>query len=245
MAYFNFHQDDIEEFRAAFLLFDASGKGHITMKNLELCLRCLEPKPTESELRKILQEVEREQKNGGVSFSDYLNTLQKTIDTCKKHNKEKPKRKRSCHTNLSEEQIEEIREAFNKFDQDGDGTITITELKTVLSSMGQEVDENDIKVMLEDLDTTNGNTIEFPAFLTMMTMKVDQKDLKNEILQTFQFFDKDGDGSITGVEVKEAMLKLGEDLTEEEIAEMVKEADVDGDGRIDYSEFVKMISWPK
>lgn len=51
--------------------------------------------------------------------------------------------------------------------------------------MGQDIDENDIKAMLEDLDTTNGNTIEFPAFLTMMTRKVDQKDLKNEILQVW------------------------------------------------------------
>lgn len=53
--------------------------------------------------------------------------------------------------------------------------------------------------------------------------------------QVFRFFDEDDDGSITGEEVKRVMAKLGENLSEEEINEMVKEADLDGNGRIEYA----------
>lgn len=55
------------------------------------------------------------------------------------------------------------------------------------------------------------------------------------MFQAFRFFDEDDDGSITGEEVKRVMAKLGENLSEDEINEMVKEADLDGDGRIEFS----------
>ena len=53
--------------------------------------------------------------------------------------------------------------------------------------------------------------------------------------QAFSFFDQDGDGTITADELCQCMKKLGEDLTKEEIEEMVKEADADGNGEIEFS----------
>ena len=55
------------------------------------------------------------------------------------------------------------------------------------------------------------------------------------LFQTFRFFDKDNDGSISKSELRQVMQKFGELLTEEEIDAMIEEADIDGDGEITYS----------
>jgi len=54
-------------------------------------------------------------------------------------------------------------------------------------------------------------------------------------------FDKDGNGKISKEELKLVMKNLGENLTDEEINEMIREADDDGDGHVDFDEFVKMM----
>jgi len=53
--------------------------------------------------------------------------------------------------------------------------------------------------------------------------------------------DKDGNGYISAAELRHVMTNLGEKLTDNEVDEMIREADVDGDGQINYEEFVKMM----
>ena len=57
----------------------------------------------------------------------------------------------------------------------------------------------------------------------------------------FKVFDKDGNGFISAAELRHVMTNLGEKLTDEECDEMIREADIDGDGQINYEEFVKMM----
>jgi calmodulin len=66
-------------------------------------------------------------------------------------------------------------------------------------------------------------------------------DSEAELLEAFKVFDKDGNGFISAEELRHVMTNLGEKLTDEEVNEMIREADQDGDGQVDYSEFVKMM----
>ena len=57
---------------------------------------------------------------------------------------------------------------------------------------------------------------------------------QDEIREAFKVFDKDGNGYISASELRHVMTNLGEKLTDEEVDEMIKEADVDGDGKVNY-----------
>ena len=67
------------------------------------------------------------------------------------------------------------------FDQNGDGTISTDELRGMMTTLGQQVSDSDIKEMLEEVDTDQSGNLDYPAFMTLMTRKVAANDLNNEI----------------------------------------------------------------
>lgn len=81
---------------------------------------------------------------------------------------------------------------------------------------------------------TGNGTIDFPEFLTMMARKMKDDDSEEELREAFKVFDKDGSGDISAAELRHVMTSLGEKLTDEEVDEMIREADVDGDGKVNY-----------
>lgn len=82
---------------------------------------------------------------------------------------------------------------------------------------------------------SSGNgTIDFEEFLLMMARKMKDTDSEEELREAFRVFDKDGNGFISAAELRHVMTNLGEKLTDEEVDEMIKEADLDGDGLVNY-----------
>jgi len=79
-------------------------------------------------------------------------------------------------------------------------------------------------------------------------VKPSGKSAGNVFLETaltekpFSVFDKDGNGYISAAELRHVMTNLGEKLTDEEVDEMIREADIDGDGQVNYEEFVAMMT---
>ncbi|ODQ67419.1 calmodulin [Nadsonia fulvescens var. elongata DSM 6958] len=142
---------------------------------------------------------------------------------------------------LTEQQITEFKEAFSLFDKNSDGQITSKELGTVMRSLGQNPSESELADMINEVDADGDGTIDFPEFLTMMARKMKDTDSEEEIREAFKVFDRDNSGSISAQELKHVMTSIGEKLTDEEIEEMIREADKDGDGCIDYNEFVQLM----
>ena len=128
--------------------------------------------------------------------------------------------------------------SISKQDKDGDGQITTKELGTVMRSLGQNPSESELQDMINEVDADNNGTIDFPEFLTMMARKMKDTDSEEEIREAFKVFDRDNNGFISAAELRHVMTSIGEKLTDDEVDEMIREADQDGDGRIDCRSFL-------
>uniref|UniRef100_A0A8D0G5Q7 Calglandulin n=1 Tax=Sphenodon punctatus TaxID=8508 RepID=A0A8D0G5Q7_SPHPU len=143
---------------------------------------------------------------------------------------------------LTKEQIAEFKEAFLLFDKDGNGSVSTEELGTVMRSLGQNPTEAELKDMIHEVDTDGSGTIDLPEFLSMMARTIRCSNSEEAIRKAFQVFDRDGNGFVSAAELRHVMTKLGEKLSEEEVNEMIKEADVDGDGQVNYEEFLRVMA---
>ncbi|KAK7258704.1 hypothetical protein RIF29_24286 [Crotalaria pallida] len=142
---------------------------------------------------------------------------------------------------LGEEQIGEFLEAFCLFDKDGDGCITIEELGNAIRALDENPTVEVLQIMMNEGDTDGNGTMEFGEFLNLMARKMKESEAEEELKGAFRVFDKDQDGYISPIELRSVMRSIGVKVTEEELEQMIKEADLNGDGLIDYEEFVRMM----
>lgn len=144
---------------------------------------------------------------------------------------------------LSEEQIAEFKEAFQIFDTDGDGTISTKELCTAMRSLGQNPSEEEIAEIISKVDEDNSGTVDFNEFLGLMAKKlIEAENEEDQLINLFKLFDRDGNGKISANELLLVIRSSGENLSETEIYEMIQNADKDGDGYIDYEEFIRLMN---
>lgn len=140
---------------------------------------------------------------------------------------------------LSEEQLTEIKQVFDRFDQEETGQISSKDLGNILRSFGIDVLDRDLTDLLEEINRDNGGKISFSSFLEILISRLDNLEIEKMIISAFEVFDSTKRGIISASELRYLMTHLGERLSEEEVNEMIREADVDGTGQIDYRSFVK------
>ncbi len=95
------------------------------------------------------------------------------------------------------------------------------------------------------LKKTRPQTQTQPTPASPAPARLQDADTEEELREAFKVFDKDGNGFISAAELRHVMTNLGEKLTDEEVDAMVREADTDGDGQVDYIEFAKMMARAK
>ena len=115
------------------------------------------------------------------------------------------------------------------------------ELKAAMRALGFEIKNEELKKMVTDVDNDGSGTIEFNEFLGMMTAKMGERDSREEILKAFRLFDDDETGKISFKNLKRVAKELGENMTDEELQEMIDEADRDGDGEVNEEEFLRIM----
>eukprot|EP01066_Platyproteum_vivax_P011453 Platyproteum_vivax@DN5203_c0_g1_i1.p1 len=142
---------------------------------------------------------------------------------------------------LTDEQKQEIKEAFDLFDTDGSGSIDSTELTTAFKALGFEPDVNEIEKMIKEVDKDGGGSVEFREFLQMMEKKMAERDPEADLMKAFHLYDPDSNGHITIDDLRRVAEELKEKISEEELEAMLEECDQNGDGVIDGEEFLHVM----
>ena len=143
--------------------------------------------------------------------------------------------------NLNDDQVREFKDAFDIFDEDNSGTVSTSELASVMKTLGQDIDEKEVGVMISEVDSDGSGEIDFEEFCTLMARQMEKSDPEYEFKKAFKIFDKRGDGFIDHAELKHVMNNIGEEMTDHDINAMIKEADLDGDEKLSYDEFLNIM----
>ena len=143
---------------------------------------------------------------------------------------------------LTEDRIQEFKEAFEYFDKDKDGLLTIKELADLMTRIGNPPTDQELKDMINEVDIEKNGNIDFKEFLGLIARKLRDSDGEEELIETFNLIDRDGNKLISGAEIRHILECMGEKISDDELEQMIEEADLDADGFVNYDEFVKIIN---
>jgi len=139
---------------------------------------------------------------------------------------------------MSEEEIAGLHNIFKIMDVDGSGTITFEELKIGLQKVGSSMNESDVRDLMDAADVDKNGTIDYGEFLAA-TINMNKVEREENMLAAFRYLDKDNSGYITSEELQNACTEFNMGFMSME--DLMRDVDLDHDGRIDYQEFVIMM----
>lgn len=145
---------------------------------------------------------------------------------------------------LTEDEVMEIKEAFDLFDTDKSGEIDTDELKQALSNLGIDAKNQTLQNMINDIDKNQSGTIDFDEFIDMMTAKMSDKDTREDLKKVFDLFlgDDEKADKIELKHLKRVAKELNENMSEDELNEMITRADTDRDGKVSFDEFYNIMT---
>ena len=179
---------------------------------------------------KKVEVIERKNLNFDIEkFNNYvqMNKLKKMVFTF-------------ITSRLDDIELNDIKNTFLEFDSNKDGMITLEEFKNGLIKLNIGTGAFDIQNMFNEIDTDKNGVIDYTEFLSAA---IEQNKILKErkLFEAFQEFDVDGTGKISKDDILK-VLKLERDF-DGKIEEMIKEVDKNGDGEIDYMEFLNMMGY--
>lgn len=143
---------------------------------------------------------------------------------------------------LTEDEQNVFSWAFGILNDEKDGNITNKELAAFMRCIGKTATESQLNSMINEVDTDGNGFIDFNEFITALTRKLTGELDDDEVRDAFRVYDKDNTGFITADQLRLVFFDVDQVVPEEEIEEIIRNADQDGDGRLSYEEFVQMMS---
>ena len=143
---------------------------------------------------------------------------------------------------LSEEEVLEIKEAFDLFDTDETNSIDPKEIKQAMVSLGFDSKNQTIYQMVSDLDADGNGSIDFEEFLKLMTTRLSDKDSLEDLKKVFYLFDDEKTNFINIQNLRRVAKELGETMDDNELQEMIDRADTDNDGFVSFDDFYSILT---
>ncbi|KAL0725815.1 hypothetical protein Bca4012_040414 [Brassica carinata] len=209
-----------------------------TAKNL--VRQMLEPDPKRRLTAKQVLEhpwIQNAKKAPNVPLGDVVKSRLKQFSVM---NRFKRKALRVIAEFLSSQEVENIKEMFNKMDTDKDGIVSIEELKAGLRDFGTQLAESEVQMLIEAVDTKGKGTLDYGEFVAV-SLHLQKVANDEHLRKAFSYFDKDGNGYILPEELCEALKEDGGDDCVNVANDIFQEVDTDKDGKISYEEFAAMM----
>ncbi|CAN1282334.1 Probable calcium-binding protein CML35 [Linum perenne] len=132
----------------------------------------------------------------------------------------------------------DLQYAFTFIDRDNDGVVSRDDLAALLSRLGGQ---DEVATMLSQVDSDGDGCVTVKALMGQIGSGWEPAG-REELKETFQFFDTDHDGKITAEELLKGLLDIGEEkCTLEECRRMLAEVDKNGDGFVCLEDFCRMM----
>ena len=144
--------------------------------------------------------------------------------------------RRNCRTTSSTRL-----KSFDLFDRQARGR-SAGDLWVVMRALGCEPRKEDMKKMVGEVDQENTGQISFDGYLQIVLNKMVERPGHDDILKAFRLFDREGSGAVSFAQLKRIAQQIGETISDEELHEMIAEADRKGSGVVDEEDFVKIIT---
>ncbi|XP_075560521.1 uncharacterized protein LOC142592753 [Dermacentor variabilis] len=146
---------------------------------------------------------------------------------------------------LDDAKVAELRDLFSKFDVDRTGTVAFEHVDEILRTAARVIVEPEFKKRVKSTAPDDlQQKVQFPEFLDMVQKCTRAFNPQTDLQDAFRVFDRDGHGFITTAELRHVVTTLGERMTDEEADELIREADPNNEGQVDYEQFIRIISTP-
>lgn len=132
-------------------------------------------------------------------------------------------------------------DAFRAYDKKDEGQIKVGDIEFAMKKMALNVKSEFLEKFEDQIDTEGTGYIGLEEFITIAKKKMQEDEDERELRDIFRVLDKDKKGEVNVSELRWILKNLGDDLTEEDIDDMIADVDTDGSGWVDYDEFAHLM----
>ena len=139
---------------------------------------------------------------------------------------------------IREEKVAEYKEAFDMFDRNKKGTVSIGDLTKIMKNFGYPMSKEEAKSMISNVDASGDGEVDFEEFVMLMEKQVHNLG-DDPVVNAFRDFDKNDDGKITNHEFRYILTHVGENrFSDEDVDGLFRDCDLKEDDDLAYEDFV-------
>ncbi|THD28937.1 Calcium-binding protein [Fasciola hepatica] len=143
---------------------------------------------------------------------------------------------------IQEDQVKTAKDVFKRYDKRGQDKISTTDLGPAFRALNLKVKPDTLKEWADQVDDDATGFIDFNGFLICFGKSLQEEQDERDLRDAFRVLDKNKRGEIDVEDLRWILKELGDDLTEEEIDDMIRDTDTDGSGFVDFDEFYKLMT---
>jgi len=142
---------------------------------------------------------------------------------------------------VSDAQRKAAQDAFSSCDKRGEEKIRVGDIQNAMKKLGHNVSGDWLEGIEDEIDQEGTGYINFEEFVEIIRKKMQTDEDERELKEIFRVLDKEKKGEVNVNELRWILKNLGDDLTEDDIDDMIADVDTDGSGWVDYEEFAKLM----